>query len=98
MDLQVLLPILGNLGAPLSVSVMLFYLMYRQQKAMHDSLARALTIIERLAGVNDCPEPPVTEKLPDALDRIEQAAMNEAQSATRPVPLPIAQAPAHAGD
>jgi len=90
MDLQVLLPILGNLGAPLSVSVMLFYLMYRQQKAMHDSLARALTIIERLAGVNDCPEPQ-PEKLPDALDKIEAAAIAEAQSATRPVPMPTAR-------
>lgn len=90
MDLQVLLPILGNLGAPLSVSVMLFYLMYRQQKAMHDSLARALTIIERLAGV-ECPEPPGANpgtNLPDALERIEQAAVKEAQSATRPVPMP----------
>lgn len=90
MDLQVLLPILGNLGAPLSVSVMLFYLMYRQQRAMHDSLSRALTIIERLAGV-DCPEPSVTEKLPDALDKIEAAAIAESQSATRPVPMPPAR-------
>lgn len=89
MDLQVLLPILGNLGAPLSVSVMLFYLMYRQQRAMHDSLSRALTIIERLAGV-DCPEPQ-PEKLPDALDKIEAAAIAEANGATRPVPMPPAR-------
>lgn len=90
MDLQVLLPILGNLGAPLSVSVMLFYLMYRQQRAMHDSLSRALTIIERLAGVTDCPEPSGTN-LPDALDKIEAAAIAESQSATRPVPMPPAR-------
>lgn len=90
MDLQVLLPILGNLGAPLSVSVMLFYLVYRQQKAMHDSLARALTIIERLAGVTDCPEPPAAQ-LPEALERIEAAAIAEANGATRPVPMPPAR-------
>lgn len=54
-DLSTLLPLLGNLGAPLSVSVMLFYLMYRQQRAMNEALQRTLTIIELIA-LDNCRE------------------------------------------
>jgi len=93
MDLEVLLPLLGNLGAPLSVSVMLFYLMLKQQQALRESLERALIIIERLATVNlsDCPEVAEPLPLPAALDRLEVAAMEEARDATRPVPMPPAR-------
>lgn len=91
MDLAQILPLLGNLGAPLSVSIMLFYLMHRQQKSMDQALSRALTIIERLAGV-ECPDLPASanERLPAALDELEHTIEANADSETRPVPMPPA--------
>lgn len=89
MDLAQILPLLGNLGAPLSVSIMLFYLMHRQQKSMDQALSRALTIIERLAGA-ECPDLPASanERLPAALDEIERTIAPDGD--TRPVPMPPA--------
>ncbi len=50
---------LGNLGAPLSVSLMLFALMRQQMKAVNASIDRMLTLIERLSI--ECQESPPTD-------------------------------------
>lgn len=51
---------LGNLGAPLSVSLMLFALMRQQMKAVNSSIERMLTLIERLSiDCGDTPPPNV---------------------------------------
>lgn len=50
---------LGNLGAPLSVSLMLFALMRQQMKAVNASLDKMLMLIERLAL--ECQESPPTD-------------------------------------